>query len=376
MYEKAIKDLTKDFQEKIEKLKNDEKEIKEKLENEVTKVKEKLENFLSEANYQINLCEKISKGINRFDKEEKKIIKVLSYISKINQNKKSMNLLLNESIRSMKFSYIKEKNYINYEETNININKKYFLKKIGNASYEMDAGKHTYGRILFDETKDKVYFIDCTNNTKISLYKDYNNLKIKKSDELIELPHNISVNYSVIHKGYFYYFKYTTNNIVKYDLNQKKVLIDKTILPDAILGNTQNQWGGYNDINLISDENNLYAVYASNNNNKRISIALIDENSLEVIKTWNTDSLEKGKCGPIFMIKGILYHIKKYDNQNDSVIYSFDLEKGKSSKINIPFENKGGYDSSLTYYSHINCLMTVNNNKIYKYNVILESENQ
>lgn len=171
MYEKAIKDLTKDFQEKMEKLKNDEKEIKEKLENEVTKVKEKLENFLSEANYQINLCEKISKGINRFDKEEKKIIKVLSYISKINQNKKSMNLLLNESIRSMKFSYIKEKNYINYEEINININKKYFLKKIGNASYEMDAGKHTYGRILFDEAKDKVYYIDCTNNKKLVYIK-------------------------------------------------------------------------------------------------------------------------------------------------------------------------------------------------------------
>ena len=76
------------------------------------------------------------------------------------------------------------------------------------------------------------------------------------------------------------------------------------------------------------------------------------------------------------MIKGILYHIKRYDNQNDSVIYSYDLEKGKSNNINIPFQNTGGYDTSLTYYSHLNCLMTVNNKKIYKYNVILELENQ
>ena len=151
-------------------------------------------------------------------------------------------------------------------------------------------------------------------------------------------------------------------------------MLDKNILPDASLDN-QNIWGENNNINLISDDNNLYAIYASNNNNKRISIALLDENHLNVIKTWNTDSLEKKKCGPIFMIKGILYHIKSYNNENDSVIYSYDLEKEKSKKINIPFENKGGYDSSLTYYSHLNCLMTVNKKKIYKYNVLLDKEN-
>ena len=74
------------------------------------------------------------------------------------------------------------------------------------------------------------------------------------------------------------------------------------------------------------------------------------------------------------MIKGILYHIKSYNKENDSVIYYYDLNKEKSSKIEIPFENLGGYDTSLTYYPHLNCLMTVNNAKIYKYKVILGSE--
>ena len=146
--------------------------------------------------------------------------------------------------------------------------------------------------------------------------------------------------------------------------------MNKEILSDADLNN-QNQWGGNNNINLISDNITLYAIYASNNNNRRISIALIDENSLNVIKTWNTDSLEKNRCGPIFMINDILYHIKSYSNENDSVIYSYDLKTEKSNQINIPFENKGKYDSSLTYYHHLNCLMTVNNKNIYKYNVLL-----
>jgi len=32
-------------------------------------------------------------------------------------------------------------------------------------------------------------------------------------------------------------------------------------------------------------------------------------------------------------------------------------------------ENQGGYDSSLTYYPNLNCLMTVNSGKIYKYKI-------
>ena len=132
--------------------------------------------------------------------------------------------------------------------------------------------------------------------------------------------------------------------------------------------------GGYNDIILISDNESLYAVYSSTNNNKRISVAKIDNINLNIIKIWNTYSLEKQKCGPIFMINNILYNIKSPYNENDSVIYSYDLLNEKSNKINIPFENKGSYDSSLTYYPHSKCLMTVNNYKLYKYEDILENE--
>ena len=373
-----MEDLTKDFKEKIENLKKAEKEIKEKLENEVTKTKEKLENILTEIYNLVNINEKINKGISKINKEEKNIIKVLSYISKINESKNNMNNLLKQSIKSIKFSYLKEKNEIKYNGLYINEEKKY-LKKIENAICEINIGG-TFGRILFDIITDKVFLINGFDSNKINIYSNYENFKAKKSESFIELPTKISGTYCVIHKGYFYYFKLenrnnntiNTNNLIKYDLKEKKIVLEKTILQDACLGNSHNCWGGYNDINLISDDNNLYAIYASNNNNKRISIALLDENNLNTIKIWNTDSLEKKSCGPIFMIKGILYHIKSYDNQNDAVIYSYDLEEEKSSKINIPFENNGGYDSSLTYYNHLNCLMTVNKGNIYKYNVLLE----
>ena len=253
LYEKAVNDLTKDFNEKIEKLKKEETEIKEKLDNEVTKVKEKLENFFSEANILINLSEKIQKGIKKLNKEEKNKIKILSYISKINENKIDMNTLLNRSIKSFKFSYLKEKNDINYEE--FDVNREFsLLKKIEKGSCQFEYKESDYGRILFDELSNKTFYIPNYFNNKINVYKDFENLKTKNYEAIIELPHRISVNYSVMHKGYFYYFKYNTNNIIKYDLNNKQIIIDKIILSDANLEN-QNQWGGNNNINLVSDDN-------------------------------------------------------------------------------------------------------------------------
>ena len=62
--------------------------MKEKLENEVTKVKEKLEKQLTESNKIIRENERIIKGIKSMEKEDKKMIKILSYVSKINKNKK------------------------------------------------------------------------------------------------------------------------------------------------------------------------------------------------------------------------------------------------------------------------------------------------
>ncbi len=376
LYDKTLEDLTKSFEEKITNLKKEENDIKEKLQNKVTKFKEQLEIYLSEINNNIAINEKINKGIQKFDKEEKNMIKILSYISKINKHKKTINSLLNKRIKSLHFSYISEKSDINYEE--FYVFEGPILKKIENGNCEVDYG-YCQGRILFDTISNKVYYIGGSyyyHTDEIYVYNNYDNLKLKKLDKKINISTKISSCYSVIHKGYFYCFESSknkcTNNLLKYDLNQNKLIIQKNILEDAIFDNNQNQWGGFNDIILISDDNKLYAIYATNKNNKRISIALLDENNLNIIKIWNTDSLEKRKCGPIFMIKGILYHISNYSTQNDNVIYSYDLYKEKSKKINIPFENLGGYDSSLTYYSHINCLMTVNNGKIYKYKVVLE----
>ena len=87
LYDKVSDDLSKSFKKKHEQLKKEEDGIKEKLDNEVTKVKENLEKFLSECNSNIKISQIIKKGIEKFDKKEKNLMKTLSYVSKINKVK-------------------------------------------------------------------------------------------------------------------------------------------------------------------------------------------------------------------------------------------------------------------------------------------------
>ena len=341
----------------------------------MTNIKEKLEKTLDDIYNLANMNEKINNGINSFNREEKNMIKILSYISKMDKNSKDINNFLKKPIKGIYFSYLKENSVVKYDEFFIN-DDKYYLKKIGEAVCEVDCVESTQGKILFDKIRNKVYYLNGDDKKTINVYNSYENLKNKKCDNVIELPGFISVNHSVIHKGYFYYFIYNTNNIVKYDLNKEKKIKEKSNLLEDNL-DSQNNSEGNNDNNiiLISDESDLYAIYFSNNNDKRISIALLNENNFDVMNNWNIDSdfSWNGEYGPFFMIKGILYYIKKSGKKNDSGVYCYDLEKGQGWKIDIPFENKGGNDSSLTYYSKLNCdcLMMVNNYKIYKYNVIL-----
>ena len=120
-YEKVEKEASKSFELKHEKLIKEEKEIKDKLQTEVTKVKSKLEEYLSLANTLIRNYEKLNKGINAINKEDQNnninLIKNLTYVSKINKNKKEM----------IKFSQILMKNLkLNFIEDNIKYEEYYF----------------------------------------------------------------------------------------------------------------------------------------------------------------------------------------------------------------------------------------------------------
>ena len=116
LYDKTIDDITKTYKRRHEELEREELQKKEKLDNEVTKVKEKLENFLSRTNNELKISERVNKGIKNIQKEEKNTIKILSYISKINKNKKGFNSLFQELMYNIKPSFNESENEVIFDE--------------------------------------------------------------------------------------------------------------------------------------------------------------------------------------------------------------------------------------------------------------------
>ena len=174
LYDKVNSEITKSFEIKHEKLIKQENELKESLQNEVTKTKEKLENFLSESNKLININERISKGIKLLEKEnEKTMIKILSYVSKMNKNKKKMTDLFKELIKNIKFSFQEEQSKIEYNEYYFNgipIPKNIEIKNINNDNFKLFWNIDDINLINIDKNKIK-FRIELRKDDKNQIFK-------------------------------------------------------------------------------------------------------------------------------------------------------------------------------------------------------------
>lgn len=115
-YERVDNEATKSYELKREKLNKEEESLKGILKNKVIKMKESLENNLSKVNNLFKSCEKIKIGIQSFEKEEKTMIRILSYISNINKNEKEIYLLTNSLMKNLAITFNEEQSTIVYDE--------------------------------------------------------------------------------------------------------------------------------------------------------------------------------------------------------------------------------------------------------------------
>ena len=115
-YDTVMKQITKSFETKHEKLYVEENKLKEELQIEITKIKEKLEIFTTKSNEILRISNQINKGIDKLKKsEDKNILKIISYISKINKSQKQMNDLIRGLIKNANISFLENENKIKYE---------------------------------------------------------------------------------------------------------------------------------------------------------------------------------------------------------------------------------------------------------------------
>ena len=110
------------------------------MKNNVTKIKEQLETASSEVNNLLRISDRITKGIKLLEKEEKIMIKTLSYVSKINKNKKEMKKLFGQLMKNLKISFNENESTIKYDEYYFNglpIPKNIEFKDISTNSFKV-----------------------------------------------------------------------------------------------------------------------------------------------------------------------------------------------------------------------------------------------
>ena len=179
---------------KKEILRNEEKSMKEKLQNEVTKIKEKMEINLSESERLIRENERILKGINSLKKQENEnMIKILTYISKINKNKKNLSQFFCEKMKNMKILFNEEQNNIIYEEYYFNFP---INIKIDNVSYDYFDVSWEIDEIKEKFNKDDLkYFVEIREEKEEDKFKKIYEGNEMKNFKITKL--NVNTNYEI-----------------------------------------------------------------------------------------------------------------------------------------------------------------------------------
>ena len=257
LYEIINDKVTKFYLKKHEELLNEENNLKEKLQNEVTKIKEKLEFFLNESNRIIKTSENINKGVKIIGNEkDKNMIKVLSYVSKIQKSQKEMNKLLQELMKNLKISF-DEKNKIIYKEyyfNGIQIPKNIQFKEVGTNSFK-----------VFWEI-DNINNKDINNNTiKFRVEKREEN----ENEKFIQIYEGNNLNCLIdkLNKNTFYEIRICCvfNDLIgqwSKTHTIKTLMIESDILmrskkEDEFL-NKIYEWSGYKGMELIKDQPYVY----------------------------------------------------------------------------------------------------------------------
>lgn len=220
------------------------------------------------------------------------------------------------------------------------------------------------------EDKNRLYFFEGYHSSSLDMYENLEEfVKGNISKSYRNISPEFGSNHAVVYNEMFYFVEYEsgqTNNIIKYDLEKKQVLIRKT-LRNALVGK-YSQVGGCNDIILHSTVNGIYAFYTTEENKHRIVISLLDEENLEIKETWNTESKAKKEIGNPFIVGTKVYCYEKYNEKPTRLCFMYDLEsKVTDNYFNVLFQNEGGQDYSLTYHDNLDCFLTVSNKIVYKY---------
>uniref|UniRef100_A0A671MQT7 Adhesion G protein-coupled receptor L3-like n=1 Tax=Sinocyclocheilus anshuiensis TaxID=1608454 RepID=A0A671MQT7_9TELE len=226
------------------------------------------------------------------------------------------------------------------------------------------------------QASDKIYYMPWMpyRTDTLTEYSSKEDFIAGRPTTTYKLPHRVDGTGFVVYDGALFFNKERTRNIVKFDL-RTRIKSGEAIIASANYHDTSPyRWGGKSDIDLAVDENGLWVIYATEQNNGRIVISQLNPYTLRVEGTWDT-AYDKRSASNAFMICGILYVVKTVYEDDDSeatgnkIDYIYNTELSKDGYLNIPFPNSYQYITAADYNPRDNLLYVWNNYHVVKYSL-------
>ncbi|MBV99425.1 Noelin, partial [Eschrichtius robustus] len=239
-----------------------------------------------------------------------------------------------------------------------------------NRAVSLPRETKTLRRVPLTVDPSKVWYMDGYHNNRF--VREYRSmLAFMTTDNFTShrLPHPWSGTGQVVYNGSIYFNKFQSHIVIRFDLKTETILKTRSLDYAGYNNMYHYAWGGHSDIDLMVDENGLWAVYATNQNAGNIVISKLDPVSLQVLQTWNT-SYPKRSAGEAFIICGTLYVTNGYSG-GTKVHYAYQTNASTYEYIDIPFQNKYSHISMLDYNPKDRALYAWNNGHQILYNVTL-----
>ncbi|XP_075891593.1 adhesion G protein-coupled receptor L3 isoform X2 [Nelusetta ayraudi] len=226
------------------------------------------------------------------------------------------------------------------------------------------------------QASDKIYYMPWTpyRTDTLTEYSSKEDFVAGRPTTTYKLPHRVDGTGFVVYDGALFFNKERTRNIVKFDL-RTRIKSGEAIIANANYHDTSPyRWGGKSDIDLAVDENGLWVIYATEQNNGKIVISQLNPYTLRIEGTWDT-SYDKRSASNAFMICGILYVVKSVyeDDDNEAtgnkIDYIYNTELSKDGFLDISFPNSYQYIAAVDYNPRDNLLYVWNNYHVVKYSL-------
>uniref|UniRef100_A0A8C5M4A8 Olfactomedin like 3 n=1 Tax=Leptobrachium leishanense TaxID=445787 RepID=A0A8C5M4A8_9ANUR len=300
-----------------------------------------LENIEKEREGLRNEMENTNVRVDRLERE-------VDYIE--TQNPAPPCVEVDEKLTELHYVKKKKKNekyekLIDCSDTISQVNAMKILKRFGST-----AGLWTKDPI---GTSEKVYVFDGAGNDTVYIFnrmKEFTLSPSTRKASKIKLPFPWIGTGHVVYGGNLYYIRQDDEfQLIKFNLANKTV-VDSSVLPIEeqvpVYGLSK-----FNYIDIVADEEGLWAIYATRENEKNICLAKLDSNSLGIEQMWDTPCpIENAESA--FVVCGSLYVVYNTKLPSRSRIQCVFDVSGTITSENVPvvyFPKRYGSHSSMKY---------------------------